>query len=188
MYDVPSRLINNEYLLGESWNSSYHQQKAQQLDNKQFIDRIHRTSKSRTVNNKFYGHPIIDDKHEKISSNNAILLPTTKHNEEEGNESAVYSTTTDIISENDSFLVPASGQRRTVAPPPPKPRYSTLSSTRLSVEKFAKTPVPQPKLRSRSNSRTHFNNPNIINSSSLYDEHPISSIDTGITYFFSSIV
>ena len=172
VYDIPSRLINKEYLHRESWNSSYHQEKLLQLDNKQFNNRIHRTSRSRTVNNKFYGHPpIINDKHQR-----------NENNEEEENESTMYSTTTDII---DSFLVPSSGQRMTLTPPAPKPRYSTLSSTRLSLEKFVKTPpVPLPKARSRSNSRTHFNNPNIDNPSSLYNEHPISSIDTSITYFF----
>jgi hypothetical protein len=112
-----------------------------------------------------------------------MVVPTStvkrnnnEHDEEEGNESPVYSTTTDVVSESGSFLVPSSLKRN--GPPPPKPRYSNLSSVRLPLENYEKTPLPKP--RSRSNSRTRLNNPNADNGSLLYDERPVSSSDSGI--------
>jgi hypothetical protein len=165
--------------------SAYHQQKSQ-LNNINYIDRDSITSsinsisnRTRIVNNKFYGHPVIDNRYG-ILSPTTMVVPTTKrhieHDEEEGDESPVYSTTTDIMSESGSFLVPSSSKRYA---PPPKPRYSTLSSVRLPLENLDKTPLPLPKPRSRSNSRTRLNNPS-DNSSYLYEERPVSSSDSGI--------
>jgi hypothetical protein len=166
--------------------SVYHQQKSQQLNNINYIDRDSLTSslrsiptRTRIVNNKFYGQPVIDNRYGVISPT-SMVVPSTKRNiehdeEEEGDESPVYSTTTDIMSESGSFLVPSSSKR--YAPPPPKPRYSTLSSIRLPLENLDKTPLPLPKPRSRSNSRTRLNNDN---TSYLYEERPVSSSDSGI--------
>ena len=139
------------------------------------------------MNNKFYGHPIVDNKYTPLSPT-TMVVPTSgittlkmkRHIEndvdEEGDESPVYSTTTDVMSESGSFLVPSSTKRD--APPPPKPRYSTLGSIRLPLENFDRTPLPKP--RSRSNSRTRLNNLNSDNGSLLYDERPVSSSDSGI--------
>jgi hypothetical protein len=131
------------------------------------------------VNNKFYGHPVVDNRYASLSPSTMVVPKSTvkrEHDEEEGNESPVYSTTTDVMSESGSFLVPSSSKR--YGPPPPKPRYSTLGSVRLPLENYEKTPLPKP--RSRSNSRTRLNNPNTDNGSLLYEERPVSSSDSGI--------
>jgi hypothetical protein len=129
------------------------------------------------VNNKFYGHPVVDNRYGPLSPTTMVVPSTTikrnhQNDEEEGDESPVYSTTTDVLSENESFLVPSSTKRN--GPPPPKPRYSTLTSVRLPLENLEKTPLPKP------NSRTHLNNPNSDNASCLYEERPVSSSDSGI--------
>ncbi len=128
------------------------------------------------MNNKFYGHPVIDNRYGPLSPTTMVVPSTTikrnHQNDEEGDESPVYSTTTDVMSENESFLVPSSTKRN--GPPPPKPRYSTLTSVRLPLENLEKTPLPKP------NSRTHLNNQNSDNASCLYEERPVSSSDSGI--------
>ena len=178
-----------------SSTSAYHQQKTQQSSNLHYADQDSLTSslnsipiRARTFNNKFYGNPIIDEKYGQFSPTNMMLSrkatnPETheimENDEEDDDESPVYSTTTDVMSESGSFLVPSSSsstKRR--APPPPKPRYSTLSSIRSSMEQHDKTPLPKP--RSRSNSRTRLNNGSLDNSSYLYEERPVSSSDSGI--------
>ncbi|CAF1099907.1 unnamed protein product [Rotaria sp. Silwood1] len=178
VYDTPAQLINDKY---SHPTSAYHQQKLQQ-----YTDRDSSTSsvnsipiRTRTVNNKFYDHPIIDNKYGPLSPT-TMVVPTIKNDEEEGNESPVYSTTTDVLSESGSFLVPTSSSSKRYVPPPPKPRYSTLSSLRLPIENLDKSPLPLPKPRSRSNSRTRLNNPNSDNSSFLYEERPVSSTDSGM--------
>ncbi|CAF0926468.1 unnamed protein product [Adineta ricciae] len=195
VYDVPSHLSNGKYshqISSTPSSSAYHQQKHQEAGNINYIDRDSVTSslnsiptRTRTVNNKFYGNPIIDYPYGALSPT-TMVVPTAKRNPEHdedldgggGDESPVYSTTTDIMSESGSFLVPSSSKRN--GPPPPKPRYSTLSSLRSPIENLDKTPLPLPKPRSRSNSRTRLNNPSADNSSWLYDERPVSSSDSGI--------
>ncbi len=164
--------------------SVYHQQKPiNYVDQDSITSSLNSIpTRTRIVNNKFYGHPVIDNKYGPLSPT-TMVVPSTiiKRNhendeEEEGDESPVYSTTTDVMSESGSFLVPSSSKR--YAPPPPKPRYSTLSSVRLPLENLDKTPLPKP--RSRSNSRTRLNNPNSDNGSLLYEERPVSSSDSGM--------
>jgi hypothetical protein len=187
VYDIPTHLNNGKYPHQTSSTpstSAYHQQKSIN-----YIDRDSLTSslnsiptRTRIVNNKFYGHPVINNKYGPLSPTTMVVPSSTKikrhteNDEEEGDESPVYSTTTDVMSESGSFLVPSSSKRH--AAPPPKPRYSTLSSVRLPPENFDKTPLPKP--RSRSNSRTRLNNPNSDNASLLYEERPVSSSDSGI--------
>ncbi|CAF1573393.1 unnamed protein product [Rotaria sordida] len=143
-------------------------------------------TRTRTVNNKFYDHPIIDNKYGSPLSPTTMVVPInnnkkkTENDDEEGNESPVYSTTTDVLSESGSFLVPTSSLSKRCIPPQTKPRYSTLSSLRLPIENLDKSPLPLPKPRSRSNSRTRLNNPNSDNSSFLYEERPVSSTDSGM--------
>lgn len=96
--------------------------------------------------------------------------------DDDGNESPVYSTTTDVLSDSGSFLVPSSSKRN--GPPPPKPRYSTLNAVQQTYGHLDKTPMAKP--RSRSNSRTRLNNPNMDNGSLQYEERPVSSSDSGI--------
>ena len=84
------------------------------------------------------------------------------------------------MSESGSFLVPSSSTSKRRAPPPPKPRYSTLSSVRVSHRNSNQCPLPLPRPRSRSNSRTCLNNVSSDNSSCLNEERPISSSDSGI--------
>ncbi|CAF2574513.1 unnamed protein product [Rotaria sp. Silwood2] len=195
VYDIPSHLTNDKYSHPTSPSSStsaYHQQKLQQSNNVKYVDRDSITSslnsipiRTRTVNNRFYDHPVIDNKYGPLSPTTMvvpIIKKKTENDEEEGNESPVYSTTTDVLSESGSFLVPkssSSSSKRYVAPPP-KPRYSTLSSIRLPIENLDKSPLPLPKPRSRSNSRTRLNNPNADNTSYLYEERPVSSTDSGM--------
>ena len=164
--------------------SAYHQQKPIN-----YVDRDSITSslnsiptRTRTVNNKFYGHPVVDNRYASLSPSGMVVPTSTikrnnrEHDDEEGNESPVYSTTTEVMSESGSFLVPSSSKR--YGPPPPKPRYSTLGSIRLPMENYEKTPSVKP--RSRSNSRTRLNNPNADNGSLVYDGRPVSSSDSGI--------
>ncbi|CAF1256280.1 unnamed protein product [Adineta steineri] len=201
VYDTPAHLGNGKYsqqISSTPTSSAYHQQKLQESSNLNYIDHESVSSslnsippRTRTVNNKFYGHPVIDYQYGPLSPG-TMVVPTAKRNFENdeeggdgmggaGDESPVYSTTTDVLSESGSFLVPSSSKRN--GPPPPKPRYSTLSSVRSPLDNLNnlnKTPLPLPKPRSRSNSRTRLNNPNADNTSGLYDERPISSSDSGI--------
>lgn len=182
MYDIPGRYPVQTSSTPNS--SAYHQQRssnANQLDQESLTDSSNSVpTRTRTFTNKFYGHPVIDSRYGPFSPT-AMVVPSTikrnqEHEEEEGNESPVYSTTTDVMSESGSFLVPSSSKR--YGPPPPKPRYSTLSSIRMPFGNVEKTPLPKP--RSRSNSRTCLNNPNLDNGSLLYEERPVSSSDSGM--------
>ncbi|CAF3918114.1 unnamed protein product [Rotaria sordida] len=191
VYDIPIHSTNDKYSHQTS-SSVYHQQKFQQSNNLKYVDRDSITSslnsiptRTRTVNNKFYDHPIIDNKYGSPLSPTTMVVPInnkkkTENDDEEGNESPVYSTTTDVLSESGSFLVPTSSLSKRCIPPQTKPRYSTLSSLRLPIENLDKSPLPLPKPRSRSNSRTRLNNPNSDNSSFLYEERPVSSTDSGM--------
>lgn len=191
MYDVPSRVNTSKYPLQTSstpLNSAYHQQKSNNYVDGDSINSSLNSipTRTRTVNNKFYGHPVIDQRYGQLSPTTMVVPGSSmkrNHHEndddDEGDESPVYSTTTDLMSESGSFLVPSSSKRNGGPPPPPlKPRYSTLSSVRTPIEHIDKTPLPKP--RSRSNSRTRLNNPNADNSSFPYEERPISSSDSGI--------
>lgn len=189
MYDIPSHANTSKYPPQTSstpLNSAYHQQKSNNyVDGDSISSSLNSIPiRTRTVNNKFYGHPVVDHRYGQLSPT-TMVVPTSvmrnrhEHDEEEGDESPVYSTTTDLMSESGSFLVPSSSKRNGPPPPPPlKPRYSTLSSLRSPIEHIDKTPLPKP--RSRSNSRTRLNNPNGENISYLYEERPISSSDSGI--------
>lgn len=144
-------------------------------------------TRTRLVNNRFYGHPAIDYPYGPLSPT-SMVVPNVKRSlthEEDGDgaggggggeDSPVYSTTTDVMSESGSFLVPSSSKRN--GPPLPAPRYFTLGPLRSQIENLEKTPLPKP--RSRSNSRTRLNNPTSDNASLLYDERPVSSSDSGI--------
>ncbi|UJR13684.1 hypothetical protein I4U23_000696 [Adineta vaga] len=195
VYDVPLHPSNGKYtqqISSTPSTSAYHQQKPQEAGNINYIDRDSVTSslnsiptRTRTVNNKFYGHPVIDYPYGPLSPTTMVVPTANRHHEHDddvdgggGDESPVYSTTTDVMSESGSFLVPSSSKRN--GPPPPKPRYSTLSSLRSPIENFDKTPLPLPKPRSRSNSRTRLNNPSADNATWLYDERPVSSSDSGM--------
>ena len=186
VYDVPSHSKNGKYPLQTTStpsNSAYHQQKSNNYVDEESISSSLNSIpiRSRLVNNKFYGHPVIDNRYGQLSPMTMVVPTSTskrnhhEHDEEEGDESP-YSTATDLMSESGSFLVPSSSKRN--GPPPLKPRYSTLSSLRTPIENIDKTPLPKP--RSRSNSRTRLNNPQTDNGSYGYEERPISSSDSGI--------
>lgn len=166
-------------------NSAYHQQKSNNYVDEGSISSSLNSIPVRTrlVNNKFYGHPVIDNRYGQLSPTTMVVPTSTikrnhhEHDDEEEGDESPYSTATDLVSESGSFLVPSSSKRNG-QPPPLKPRYSTLSSVRTPIENIDKTPLPKP--RSRSNSRTRLNNPQTDNGSYGYEERPISSSDSGI--------
>lgn len=111
------------------------------------------------ANNKFYDQLILENQNGQLSTNEMNL-----------NEGK---------SENDSNLILSSILKGNQAPLP-KPRYSTLNSIDLPINKQNRTSLPLPKPRSRSNSRTrlnHFNTNEIL--SYRNEERPVSSIDSG---------